>query len=74
MVLVRMLPPPALSTVLYTPSRDDVAGRAEVLRLGPECRFLEVGQTVLLNSLLGTDMPDGHKLINEADVVATLPA
>lgn len=72
MVLVRMVPPPSPSSTLYTPTVQSVAGRAEVLAVGPECQFLKGGETVVLNTLLGTDLPENRKLINEPDVLATL--
>lgn len=72
MILVRMLPPPSPSSTLYTPSRQEVAGRAEVLAVGPECQFLKGGETVLLNTLIGIEMPDDQKLVNEPDILATL--
>ena len=72
MVLVRMLAPPAPSSTLYTPTRQEVAGRAEVLAVGPECQFLKGGETVVLNTLLGVELPDDRKLINEPDILATV--
>ena len=72
MVLVRMVPSPSPSSTLYTPHRQEIAGRAEVLAVGPECQFLKGGETVVLNTLLGVELPDDRKLINEPDILATV--
>lgn len=72
MIVVRMAPSQPKSSVLYTPDRQEVMGRGEVLTVGPECQFLKGGETVLFNTLLGVDMPDQRKLINETDILATL--
>ena len=72
LVVVRMLPLPAASSTLYTPTRQEVAGRAEVLAVGPECQFLKGGETVLLNTLLGHELENDRRLINESDILATV--
>ena len=72
--LVQLLPSPQLSSSLYTPTRQEVATRAEVLALGPECTFLKPGDVILVNAFLGIELPDNQKLVNEPDVLATIPA
>lgn len=72
MILIRTLPSLSPSPTLYTPTRREVMGRAEVLAVGPECQFLKGGETVVLNTLLGVELPEDRKLVNETDVLATL--
>lgn len=59
-VLVKVRPLPEKTGSIHRVSvmRHEIAREADVIAVGPECRDVQPGQVVLLNSLAGQEVQD----------------
>jgi hypothetical protein len=71
LVLVRLRPSPARSSLLHVIMSERVARQADVVAVGPEVRDLVVGQIVVVNSVAGTAVGDSM-LLAESAILGTL--
>lgn len=70
-VLVEALPDPPKSKLLLTISAPNTAQRAKVAAVGPACRLVKPGETVLVSRLIGQTVGD-QVLIQEKYIMAWL--
>lgn len=68
-VLCEALPDPPKSTLLVTISAPNTAQRAKVVAIGPECRLVNVGETVLISRHIGQTVGD-QLLVQEPYIMA----
>ncbi len=70
-VLCDTLPDPPKSTLLVTVSSPNVAQRARVKAIGPECHIVSPGDTVLISRQIGQAVGE-QVLIQEPYIMAWL--
>src|SRR5690348_13123556 len=68
-VLCEALPDPPKSTLLVTISAPNTAQRARVVAIGPECRLVKAGETVLISRHIGQTVGD-QLLVQEPYIMA----
>jgi co-chaperonin GroES (HSP10) len=68
-VLVKLRPLPEKIGLLYTPSRQEYARKADVISVGPECRDTRPGQVVLVPALIGQQIGESQ-MISESSILA----
>lgn len=68
-VLVEALPDPPKSAKLLVVSSPNLAQRARVCAIGPECSVVKPGETVLISRLVGQAVGD-QVLIQEPHIMA----
>lgn len=73
MVVMQLRPPQANGGRIQVISDRKAAVReAEVLAIGPECRDVQIGDTVLINLLVTSQVGESY-LIAEPHILGTLP-
>lgn len=72
-VLVRLKPLPEKTGSIIRVSRNEYAREADVLAVGPECRDVQVGDVVLVTTLVGQAVNDAL-LVPESSILAFVEA
>lgn len=72
-VLVRVRPLPEKTGSIIRVSRNEYAREADVLAVGPECRDVQVGDVVLVTTLVGQAVNDAL-LVPESSILAFVEA